>query len=164
MYSRPLSASTTATFGSRIFPKPKDYHMNPKFSIYHSNGTGRDTYINYDNGGFRKVCPNNYRVLYSTLRSSMKTTNINPKFPIYKSNGYGRDSYIYSSCGGFFRCNSSKNFFQSLREYNIFSNKKKYDYLYYANNFKSPKEILEKNKLARKQRATSARLARPKFW
>ena len=165
MKSRPLSASTASTFGSTFFLKTKDFHMNPKIIIYRTNGTGRDTYIDYDNGGFRKLCPTNYRKVYSTIRGeSWKATNINPKFPIYKSDGYGRDSYIYSSCGGFFRCSSVKAFPKTLREYNnSWSIRKKNDYLYYANNYRSPQQIKEANKKARLQRSLSARLSRPKY-
>ena len=164
MRSRPISASTAATFGSTIISKPKDLSINPKVSIYHSNGSGRDSYIGYDNGGFRHVCPNNYRIVYSTLRNeSTKATNINPKFPIYKSNGYGRDSYIYTTCGGFYKTNNYKGFANSLRSYDSYPVRKKYDFISYANNYQSPKEIEMKRKLARIQRATSARLAKPKF-
>ena len=164
MKSRPLSASTTATFGSAFITKPKDISMNPKVSIYHSNGSGRDTYINYDNGGFRRMCPSNYRIIYSTIRNeSTKATNINPKFPIYKSNGRGRDSYIYSSCGGFYKVNDYRGFVNSLRSYDTYQLKKKNDFVHYANTYLTPKEINEKRNLSRIQRATSARLARPKF-
>ena len=163
MKSRPLSASTAATFGSSFQPKLKDYHMNPKISIYRTNGTGRDTYINYDNGGFRNMCPNNFRINYSQLIDNTKASNINPKFPIYKPNGLGRDSYIYSSSGGFYKAENYPGFVNSLRSPMNFPTLKKYDYVYYANHFAHPHVVNKRNKLYRYQRATSARLAKPKY-
>ena len=165
MKSRPMSASTTATFGSQYQPKIKDFHMNPKVSVYHSNGSGRDSYINYDNGGFRHMAPANYRKVYAVIRNEMvKSANITPKFAIYKSDGYGRDSYIYSTCGGFYKVNNYKGFNNSLRSYDNYTNYKKYDYIHYANNYRTPKEVSDKIALFRRQRATSARLSKPKVY
>jgi hypothetical protein len=59
MKSRPMSAtSASSSFGN--FKKSANLEVNPKVSHYHSNGTGRDGYINFSNGGFRKTWENNY--------------------------------------------------------------------------------------------------------
>lgn len=54
MSRRPLSASTSASFGSKCQYKSKDLSMTPKVVIYQSNGTGRDSYVKKSNGGFTK--------------------------------------------------------------------------------------------------------------
>lgn len=160
MSSRPTSAST---FGSICAPKTKDYSMNPKISIYRTDGSGRDTYINYDNGGFRTNIVNNYRKMYCIKNESGKTANINPKFSIYKSDGFGRDSYIVSTSGGFFQATHPKFFPLTLRTHGGYSIYKNNDYLNYANHFESQSAIMQKKLLFKKQRALSARLSKPKL-
>jgi hypothetical protein len=59
MKSRPMSASTASSFGN--LRKSPNLEMNPKVSNYQSNGTGRDSYINFSNGGFRRTWQNNYK-------------------------------------------------------------------------------------------------------
>ena len=167
---RPFSASSsTAYFGSRSALNIKNLSMNPKVSNYQNDGYGRDSYIKIPNGGFRQTWRNNYRIIYFNKKSMndyLKSTNINPKFPIYKSNGRGRDSYIYYNCGGFYQLRGNKDFSRNLRQYqpSVTENaeKAKYDYNRYVKMFRSPKEIEKSKTLAKTQRATSARLARPK--
>jgi hypothetical protein len=38
----------------------KDFSMTPKVSNYMSDGSGRDAYISFSNGGFRKKWENNF--------------------------------------------------------------------------------------------------------
>ncbi len=167
---RPFSAtSSTAYFGSRSAINIKNLSMNPKVTNYQNDGYGRDTYIKFPNGGFRHSWNNNYRTIYynkKSLTEYIKSVNINPKFPIYKSNGGGRDSYIYYNCGGFYQLRGSKDFSRNLRQYqpSVTENaeKAKYDYNRYVKMFRSPKEIEKSKTLAKTQRATSARLARPR--
>lgn len=160
--SRPASAASIC-FGAHSHQTLKDYHMNPKVAVYQTNGTGRDTYINFNNGGFRNIISSSYRKDFSSLPADLsKATNINPKFPIYKSNGYGRDSYIYSTSGGFFKVPPKLQFKKSLREYDCFIRRKKYDYIYYANHFMKPKDVFVQDQLFKLQRSASTRLARPK--
>ena len=173
---RPYSSThTTAFFGSRAYPHNKDYRMNPKVAMYQSDGYGRDTYIKEPNGGFRKEWTNKYRQDYynkMSLTDYLKTCNITPKFPIYRANGTGRDMYIKGTCGGFYHTQSYpihySRFFGELRnyEYDPIVNerlvKNKYDYQRYVKMFRSPKEIEDAIQLRTRQRATSARLSRPK--
>lgn len=109
------------------------------------------------------MCPNNFRIVYSSLIDNSKASNINPKFPIYKSNGLGRDSYIYSSSGGFYKAENYPGFINSLRSPMNFPTLKRYDYIFYANHFAHPHVVKQRNKLYRHQRTTSARLAKPKY-
>ena len=77
--------------------------FRPNFKSYHSNGDGRDNYIQYNNGGFWNINPNppsldishkNYH-FHKNYSSSIRT----PPFK-YRSNGNGRDSYIIYNNGG----------------------------------------------------------------
>jgi hypothetical protein len=65
MATRPLSASTATSFGGKFNHTTKDFHMNPKVSNYQTNGSGRDSYIISDNGGFRRTWENNYKKIYT---------------------------------------------------------------------------------------------------
>lgn len=170
------STSTTAYFGSRCVPYTKDYKMNPKVVMYQTDGFGRDTYIKEPNGGFRKAWENKYRhdrYNKMSLTDYLKSCAITPKFPIYRANGTGRDTYIKGNCGGFYHQHNYpvhySSFFGSLRHYdydpivNERLVKSKYDYQRYVKMFRTPKEIDKTIHLRSRQRATSARLARPKY-
>lgn len=173
---RPYSAaSTTATFGSRCTPQMKDYKMNPKVTMYQTDGFGRDTYIKEPNGGFRKSWANHYHQSYPfrmTMTEFLKNTHITSKFPIYRTNGLGRDSYIYKSCGGFYHeynyPSNYKVFFSSLRNYRYdpYVNeplmKSTNDYQRYAKLYQTPVQAKNNIQNRQYQRALSARLARPK--
>ena len=77
--------------------------FRPNFKSYHSNGDGRDNYIQYNNGGFWNINPNppsfdisNKNIhFHKNYSSSIRT----PPFK-YRSNGNGRDSYIIYNNGG----------------------------------------------------------------
>ena len=180
MYSvkgRPFtSTSTTAFFGSRSIPYLKNYKMNPKVSMYQTDGFGRDTYIKEPNGGFRKSWSNLYHHDFynkMSMTDYLKSCEITPKFPIYRANGTGRDMYIKGTCGGFYHTHNYpihfSKFFGDLRnyEYDPIVNerllKNKYDYQRYVKMFRTPKEIVNSMRLKSRQRATSARLATPKY-
>ena len=169
------STSTTANFGANSINKIRDINIIPKVSNYRNDGCGRDNYIKFPNGGFLHSWNNNYRTIYYnklSMTEYLKSSNINPKFSIYKSNGWGRDSYIFKNCGGFFQLrpgNYKKEFFGNLRNYNYDPfvneniNPKKNDYLRYVKMYKKPKEVLAAKELMKKQRATSNRLAKPRY-
>ena len=170
------STSTTAFFGSRIIPNLKNFKMNPKVAMYQTDGFGRDTYIKEPNGGFRKSWANLYHHDFfnkMSLTEYLKSCEITSKFPIYRSNGTGRDMYIKGTCGGFYHPYNYPihytKFFGDLRsyEYDPIGNerlvKKKYDYQRYVRMFRTPQEIDDSIQLRTRQRATSARLATPKY-
>ena len=174
---RPFSStSTTAFFGSRCVPYKKDYRMNPKVSMYQTDGFGRDSYIKEPNGGFRRSWSNLFHSNYynkMSLNDYLKSCNINPKFPIYRADGSGRDMYVKGNCGGFYHAQNFpihfSRFFGELRYYdydpvvNERLIKNKYDYQRYVKMFRNPKEIENAVKLGTRQRATSARLSVPKY-
>jgi hypothetical protein len=99
--------------------------------MYHLNGTGRDTYIFNNNGGFavphRNGCTGleSGKMLDNNLRRSWeKFPNLCPGMPKrYFANGTGRDTYISSSNGGFSvqgqlnNRESTKLFVSNLRDY-----------------------------------------------
>lgn len=174
---RPFSStSTTAHFGSRCEKHLKDFHMNPKVAMYQTDGFGRDTYIKESNGGFRKAWENLYhhdRFNKMSLTDYLKSCQIVPKFPIYRCNGTGRDTYIKGDCGGFYHEFQfpvhHSTFFGGLRHYaydpivNEKIVKNKYDYQRYVKMFRTPKELEKSIGMRSRQRAVSARLARPKY-
>ena len=174
---RPFSStSNSAFFGSRCAPHIKNYKMNPKVSMYQTDGFGRDSYIKFSNGGFRKSWSNLYHNDYCSkmsLTDNLKSCSIIPKFPIYRSNGSGRDMYIKRNCGGFYHPQNFPihytRFFGELRnyEYDPYVNERlvkgKYDYQRYVKMFRSPQEIEDAIKLRSRQRVTSARLSKPKY-
>ena len=170
------STSTTGFFGARIQTHSKNLSMNPKVAMYQTDGFGRDTYIKVPNGGFRKFWNNNFCQAYfnkKSLTDYIKSTKMSPKFAIYRCDGSGRDTYIQRSCGGFYHAYNFpvhyKSFFGNLREYSYdpFVNEKleknKYNYQKYVKLFRTPKEIIQANKLRKLQRTSSAKLAVPKY-
>ena len=161
---RPMSAAELS-FGARSNKTIKDFHMNPKVSIYKSDGTGRDEYINYNSGGYNTLTDTKYKQFHFALPGNPnKSSSISPKFAVYRSDGYGRDSYIYSNSGGFYKVPPFQKFINTLRNYDCFKSRKKYDYCYYANTFISPKEKNIMNRMSRLQRSSSQRLAIPKYY
>ena len=98
-------------------------------NIYNQDGTGRDTYVSQNNGGFsimnnprwqQKIASKASGVppAHSYFRRSMSSNNHKPVF--YPVNGTGRDAYISSNCGGFFdkynMQNASDAYVNSLRD------------------------------------------------
>jgi hypothetical protein len=106
MSVKPLSGTTISTFGiNRSYPKSPQ--VASKVTMYKSNGTGRDSYITKNNGGFSGINETPFRT-FSTRKciiinfllekisqaDAIKKPAVNCKVPIYKNNGFGRDTYI----------------------------------------------------------------------
>ena len=78
--------------------------------IYATDGSGRDTYIGFDNGGntFRfegtSNCYTKRGAMHSLNGHSIggPNTNLMAKRYFYEMNGTGRDTYIHVDSGGFF--------------------------------------------------------------
>lgn len=165
MTSKLTRSSSAIGFGEKFAPTIRDMQPNPKFNMYQSDGFGRDSYIKFDNGGFRSAWDNKFRIIHTNQCELIKPAKLHAKFPVYKSNGYGRDSYIYEECGGFYQGKTFPIvdvFYTSLRKMNNWKSFKKNDYLIYTQQFKSLNKMKEERKLSQKQRITSARLAVPK--
>jgi hypothetical protein len=62
---RPLSSSSTAASYVKNGSYPKLVSVNSKVSIYKSDGTGRDTYIEKNNGGFAYTSETPFRAFSS---------------------------------------------------------------------------------------------------
>ena len=78
-----------------------------KTSIYPQNdGSGRDTYVSFSNGGnTHEFSANARHVSYGTMKRSSSnfsppTGLIPPKTLHYDQNGTGRDTYILTTSGG----------------------------------------------------------------
>ena len=79
--------------------------FDPKFSHYFSNGSGRDNFIMYNNGGFSEARFFNPVTSTAYMRyKSYATVSPSPRKeaqPVeYRSDGSGRDSYIMFNSGG----------------------------------------------------------------
>lgn len=80
--------------------------FDPKYSHYFSDGTGRDTFVMYNNGGFS--VPRKVHTMQSTMFMKLGNTTFGPStsprkeaMPVeYRSDGTGRDSYIVCNSGG----------------------------------------------------------------
>lgn len=93
---------------------------------YKVNGSGRDTYINYGNGGFYKANSLQTEESFYQLSKQNSLPTINSKFNLYHTDGTGRDSYIRyktyiqiksESQGGFYSYQPKINFLGKLRHY-----------------------------------------------
>jgi hypothetical protein len=93
---------------------------------YKTNGTGRDTYIAFNNGGFNQVQLHTKEDTgtFGGGKGSSKffhRTSSKPTFKVtnYNLDGSGRDTYIKSNNGGFFPSASGlrRTFFDKLRTY-----------------------------------------------
>ena len=86
--------------------------FDPKYTHYYSDGTGRDTFVGYNNGGF--CVPRLFNPQQGTAFMRMgsprlggqpqKQVSASPRIepmPVeYRSDGTGRDSYIVCNSGG----------------------------------------------------------------
>lgn len=98
---------------------------------YHNNGTGRDSYIYSNNGGFSIENkgtifpkPGNMEVEKRMGPSaSLKFSPSNGRAIHYNQDGSGRDSYIHHNHGGFvtntFKNPGKETFFNQLRSYGV---------------------------------------------
>ena len=80
----------------------------PFTTNYQINGTGRDSYIAADNGGFYiRNEPTKAADIGSFISTKPKyahnySNQIPQKYVFYTTNGSGRDSYIVNNNGGFY--------------------------------------------------------------
>ena len=70
-----------------------------------NNGSGRDTYISFNNGGNTVMyTPNAKNITYGQMQRSVVSVSptglIPPKTVHYDQNGSGRDTYIMCTSGG----------------------------------------------------------------
>eukprot|EP00347_Sterkiella_histriomuscorum_P016939 403351271 len=99
----------------------------PYTTNYHLNGTGRDSYIACDNGGFYiRSEPSKAADLGTFMSTQPKfahnySRSIPQKYVFYTTNGSGRDSYISQNNGGFYPTQTvaayKKHFFEQFRYY-----------------------------------------------
>ena len=96
----------------------------------------------------------------------IKSVNINPKINIYHNNGSGRDSFISNTCGGFYKSGgiTVHTYSYSLRNYGSKPVVLKNDFLKMSQNFVKKEVVPFIKETTRLQRATSARLSKPKYY
>lgn len=95
------------------------YHdVMPKNSYYRSNGSGRDTYIAYDNGGtFQPM--SKYPGSLTTravIRPRSSYSRPSAKSLRYAPDGSGRDSYVKIGDGGLHAPSTPKDFLSTFRD------------------------------------------------
>ena len=85
--------------------------MQPKNSFYHCNGTGRDSYISVNSGGFRQ-CEEPLKMCFSSNKHQPRSLSVSLMDPIkkntkitntaykYYGDGSGRDTYVSTDYGG----------------------------------------------------------------
>lgn len=168
---RPLSAQHNKTsFGE--FHMTKKLYQTPKVSNYRIDGSGRDSYINFNNGGAIRDS-NELGVFKYANKSGTnifncgKAYNVIPKLSIYKSDGMGRDQYIVRDCGGFYQGGNREinphNFRSSLRGYDVKPTKVLFNDFSVLSKTHLLKPVkIKVNEIAQKQRVSSARLSVPK--
>ncbi|CAD8150314.1 unnamed protein product [Paramecium pentaurelia] len=137
------------------------------FTNYISNGTGRDYYVVYYNGGLAKNTQVHEEGCYDRRRflsgeyQSKGLPSLSPKFQHYQGDGTGRDFYIKINEGGQF---------SSLKKHNHLANLRSYDKIpqeFRSNDFlrapqMSVKEKLKMRQLSQKQKEVLERLCSPK--
>lgn len=69
---RPLSSTSTGNSHAYNGSYPKIINVNSKVSMYKSDGTGRDTYIVKNNGGFSGTSETQFRAFSSSNLSNLK--------------------------------------------------------------------------------------------
>ena len=82
--------------------------FDPKFPHFHSDGTGRDSYIGFNNGGLSIAKILNPKeantVLFTSPKKFVQRDSPSPRKDAkpfeYRSDGSGRDSYILANSGG----------------------------------------------------------------
>ena len=98
------------------------YHsLKPKYTNYSANGTGRDTYINFNNGGYFYPSLKNPGNKRGLIRPKTACNSISMKSLHYHSDGTGRDGYVVADDGGLhtpaLKGNAQLHFQGSLRSY-----------------------------------------------
>ncbi|CAG9322606.1 unnamed protein product [Blepharisma stoltei] len=95
------------------------YHdVMPKTLYYRTDGSGRDTYIAYDNGGvFQSTAkfPSS-QTAKSVIRPRSSYSRPSAKSLRYAPDGSGRDSYIKCGDGGLHASSTPKDFLSTFRE------------------------------------------------
>ncbi|CAD8054828.1 unnamed protein product [Paramecium sonneborni] len=89
--------------------------IQPKYATYQIDGTGRDMYISFNNGGTLKTIPNYSQQKYHSVtpqRRNVRSISHNTKMIHYHNNGTGRDLYISQDSDI-----SNTSFLRGLRNY-----------------------------------------------
>lgn len=170
---RPLSSQNPKPFFGE-FTMTKKLDIIPKVTNYLVDGSGRDGYINFNNGGNIPLSSganwNKYSSKRGIINSTTKSYNIVSKVALYKSDGAGRDQYIVKDCGGFYR--EGPNIQKPITPYTFKTLLRSYertptiikpnDFSYYSKTFQTKKEKNNSIQQIRKQKSTSERLSTPK--
>jgi len=119
--------------------------LKPNIILYTRDGTGRDSYISYNDGGFWKDNDQKIRLKPKFPFTPSSTQHSFRKTPVathYHSDGFGRDSYIFYNNGGL------TNGFTPLSNCKLQCFLR--NYIMFNSNPNSPKIKLSKNELKHK--------------
>ena len=87
----------------------------PKASYYRTNGTGRDTYISFNNGGCFQPMLKVHSQDHLFIRPKTAVSKTSLKSLHYISDGTGRDSYVQYGDGGLHGCSTPGFFLDEFR-------------------------------------------------
>eukprot|EP01017_Pseudomicrothorax_dubius_P038528 TRINITY_DN5788_c0_g2_i2.p1 TRINITY_DN5788_c0_g2~~TRINITY_DN5788_c0_g2_i2.p1 ORF type:complete len:181 (-),score=22.49 TRINITY_DN5788_c0_g2_i2:110-652(-) len=139
--------------------------ITPRLSVYKTNGSGRDTYISFDNAGVLQGSARMNTLLSSPKQTEKKTTlfpqlggKMQKHYVVnYRRDGNGRDGYIKDYFDNVFGGPSERSAYHSfvhkLREYDIG---------YSSARYITPRAKLQTQKLYTDQQRSVRRLSPPK--
>jgi hypothetical protein len=92
--------------------------FDPKVSHYHADGSGRDAYILYNNGGFLSYKAHSKTpkagLTFNIATNSALSPRKSPQIKRYYGNGSGRDNYIIDDSGGFLKTYKNEGYLRNF--------------------------------------------------
>ncbi|CAD8074848.1 unnamed protein product [Paramecium sonneborni] len=137
------------------------------FTRYHANGTGRDYYVQYSNGGLLKDSQTHFDGVYERAGLGKKEVQlslptITPKFQHYPNDGSGRDFYITCNEGGQLQNQKKFNFLLNLRSYNKMAEEPLQNDFLRRTFYTTKRQVLKSRQLQSSQRQLTLKLCTPK--
>ncbi|CAK77308.1 unnamed protein product (macronuclear) [Paramecium tetraurelia] len=145
------------------------------FTRYHANGTGRDYYVQYSNGGLLKDSQTHFEGVYERAGLAKKEVqvslpSITPKFQHYPNDGSGRDFYITQIFIIKHRCNEGGqlqnqrkfNYLLNLRSYNKVPEEPLQNDFLRRTSYTTKRQVLKSRQLQSQQRQLTLKLCSPK--
>ncbi|KAM3143149.1 hypothetical protein pb186bvf_004735 [Paramecium bursaria] len=134
---------------------------------YKMDGTGRDSYISYGNGGFYKTPAIQSEEVNLSISRYASLPTLGNKINLYHNDGSGRDSYILNESdtqGGFYSVQPKINFMSNLRFYERSPERlKDNDFLRQGQHLKPLKEKERQLKMSQIVERVTHRLQLPKL-
>ena len=139
-----FSYKPIVTFASKP-SNPQDFQrlemMRDRGTTYHADGSGRDTYVEMDNGGFKKMYeaihyggivgkgPGTFANKYLHRHKANPMPEMHCKPFKYPTDGSGRDYYIKSNDGGLTNHSGKQKYYVDAFKASLRSDPRNRDYL-----------------------------------